>query len=784
MNKDIINLTSNKYIYNILENLEIEIDVEKCHSEIPIKELFQMAARENKMRSFLFVSKLLGKHIPIDPKDGIYAAMVLRETYRDFLNKKTLFIGFCETATGLAQSVFRNFEGDVSYIHTTRENIPDIEPVLEFHEEHSHAKNHKIYALDEGIIKDAEKIILVDDEITTGKTIINIINQINERYGNTDFSVFTLLDWRDENSIDTYKKLELKLGKPIKVHSLLKGKVKLNGNFDFSNKTPLNNQNNDLQKKPYIKLRNFCMEDILDRDKNEHLLIKNHIKETGRFGITIEENKKLEKKLEKIGDFLKNKRKYDKTLVLGTKEFMYIPMFTAAYMGENIKFQSTTISPIHPFDKDEYGAKSKIQFEDPCEEGQINYLYNIKNNEYEEVFIFLEREISNLKRISSMLIELQKLGIREVNIVYFLEKEKSFSSGSYEDNDIIFLLKDLSLIEMEKETTEREKAIQAGIHYSEMLPVEYSPSEEYLKLFHRSLEENKDKVALATAIVGEKIIKRNGKDIVLVSLARAGSPIGILIKKYIEEKFSYEVPHYSISIIRGKGLDKNAMKYILSRHPFKKIQFVDGWTGKGAISIELQKSCKELSEELNVELDSTLAVLSDTGGCSSLYGTREDFLIPSSCLNSTVSGLMSRTVHRKDLIGEDDFHGGKFYKELLEEDLSRYFIEEITSQFSKYKAIDPSFISEEESIHWHGMKSVKMIGETYGIKDTNLIKPGIGETTRVLLRRIPWKVLIKNPKNENLKHILLLAKERDVEVEIFDDMYYECCGIIKDLKGE
>lgn len=248
MNKDIINLTSNKYIYNILENLEIEIDVEKCHSEIPIKELFQMAARENKMRSFLFVSKLLGKHIPIDPKDGIYAAMVLRETYRDFLNKKTLFIGFCETATGLAQSVFRNFEGDVSYIHTTRENIPDIEPVLEFHEEHSHAKNHKIYALDEGIIKDAEKIILVDDEITTGKTIINIINQINERYGNTDFSVFTLLDWRDENSIDTYKKLELKLGKPIKVHSLLKGKVKLNGNFDFSNKTPLNNQNNDLQK--------------------------------------------------------------------------------------------------------------------------------------------------------------------------------------------------------------------------------------------------------------------------------------------------------------------------------------------------------------------------------------------------------------------------------------------------------------------------------------------------------------------------------------------------------
>ncbi|WP_305037295.1 RNA-binding protein, partial [Bacillus cereus group sp. BfR-BA-01441] len=64
------------------------------------------------------------------------------------------------------------------------------------------------------------------------------------------------------------------------------------------------------------------------------------------------------------------------------------------------------------------------------------------------------------------------------------------------------------------------------------------------------------------------------------------------------------------------------------------------------------------------------------------------------------------------------------------------------------------------------------------------IKPGVGETTRVLLRRIPWKILIRKQNNPDLKHILLLAKEKNAPIEIYENMAYSCCGLIKPLRKE
>lgn len=145
------------------------------------------------------------------------------------------------------------------------------------------------------------------------------------------------------------------------------------------------------------------------------------------------------------------------------------------------------------------------------------------------------------------------------------------------------------------------------------------------------------------------------------------------------------MPHYSISIIRDRGIDENAIKHILKSHPGREIQFVDGWTGKGAISIELTKACRKFHEAYGVPLDDTLAVLADPGYCTTLYGTREDFLIPSACLNSTVSGLVSRTVLNKSLIGPEDFHGAKYYSELEEADVSNLYLSAIAEEFPAIK---------------------------------------------------------------------------------------------------
>ncbi|MGM9925388.1 MAG: cysteine protease StiP family protein [Bacillus sp. (in: firmicutes)] len=358
--------------------------------------------------------------------------------------------------------------------------------------------------------------------------------------------------------------------------------------------------------------------------------------------------------------------------------------------------------------------------------------------------------------------------------------------GSYKQEDVIFLLRDISNLLLETNTEDREKLIQSGKHYSEMLPVEYKPNEDYVALFHQTLHRYAKRIAIAVGVVAEQIAQRNGLDnLVLASLARAGTPIGVLIKRYIQYRYQISIPHYSISIIRGRGIDETAIQYILNQHPDAKIQFVDGWTGKGAITLELQKACDAYNEAHGHVLDPALAVLADPGHCTDLFGTREDFLIPSACLNSTVSGLVSRTVLNYDFMDPDDFHGAKYYKELAYADVSNHYIDTIEAEFPSIGQTVQTNVTElkrqDLTPTWKGMKSIHLIGERFQVADVNFIKPGVGETSRVLLRRIPWKILINPRYSNDLTHILLLAKERNVPVEEFTGMSYSCCGIIKEL---
>lgn len=347
--------------------------------------------------------------------------------------------------------------------------------------------------------------------------------------------------------------------------------------------------------------------------------------------------------------------------------------------------------------------------------------------------------------------------------------------STYKPKDVEILLKDISGLVKPQSTQEREKLIQSGKHYSEMLPIEYEPSPEYLKTYYDALERFSKITADAVANVSNEIYFDKGKKVVLVSLARAGTSIGILIKHYIEKKFHCEIRHYTISIIRGIGIDKNAMNYILSRHNPETLQFVDGWTGKGAIQNQLFESKKFFPN-----VDFNLAVLSDPAHVAEKFGTREDFLIASSCLNSTISGLLSRTFLRGDIIGENDFHGAAFYSDLQDKDLTYQFINSVENKFD-FSKIPPQFkISERDN---GGLDEVHKIAEEFQISDINLIKPSIGETTRVLLRRLPQKILVHSLDDEkNLGHLYQLAKEKKVEVIEYPLKNYKACGLIRSLK--
>ncbi|MGW4482043.1 cysteine protease StiP family protein [Rhodococcus triatomae] len=357
--------------------------------------------------------------------------------------------------------------------------------------------------------------------------------------------------------------------------------------------------------------------------------------------------------------------------------------------------------------------------------------------------------------------------------------------GSYAPDEVTWLLKDLSDIDLEADLADRERSIQAGTaHYAESLPIEYQPDAAYQQLFTESLATSAPRLAQAVGAVTELLIAERGPDLTLVSLARAGTPVGILLRRWAHRFHRHTWPHYAVSIVRGRGIDTVALDHITARHDPQSVVFVDGWTGKGAIARELAAALTAYTEAGGPHLSDDLAVLADPGQCVRTYGTRDDFLIASACLNSTVSGLVSRTVLNDRHIGDHEFHGAKFYQELAAQDESNRLLDTVTAEFdTTYDAAVAAaqhIAGADRTPSWSGWASVDTVRRQYGISSVNFVKPGVGETTRVLLRRIPWKVLVRNADAPEHAHIRMLAAARGVPVDVVPDLAYSCMGLIKE----
>ncbi|MBN9112801.1 MAG: cysteine protease StiP family protein [Pseudonocardia sp.] len=349
--------------------------------------------------------------------------------------------------------------------------------------------------------------------------------------------------------------------------------------------------------------------------------------------------------------------------------------------------------------------------------------------------------------------------------------------GSYAPDEVGWLLTDLSGVELEAPTEEREEAIQSGgAHYAESLPQEFQPDPDYLALYRRALDGSALRLARAVATVTELVLAERGRDVVLVSLARAGTPVGVLLRRWAAHAHGLDLPHYAVSIVRGRGIDTVALDFLAAHHDPARVVFVDGWTGKGAISRELTAALDGHAAATGVRFDPDLAVLADPGRCARTFGTRDDWLVASACLNSTVSGLVSRTVLNPALLRPGDYHGAKFYRELAEADVSADFLDTVTAAFGQVGAVSPP---TDRTVDPDRTAEVARVGARYGVDDVNLVKPGVGETTRVLLRRVPWRVLVRaGAPAEDVAHVVLLAQRRGVPVEEVPGLPYNCVGLI------
>ncbi|MEZ8293426.1 cysteine protease StiP domain-containing protein [Vibrio splendidus] len=357
--------------------------------------------------------------------------------------------------------------------------------------------------------------------------------------------------------------------------------------------------------------------------------------------------------------------------------------------------------------------------------------------------------------------------------------------GSYPASDCLFLLKEIpqNFVEVD----DKERLIQSGeMHYSEMVSQEEAPSSDYMTIYRDLMDAHGDQIAMEVIQLAKEIVfNRLGygltpeQPLVLVSLLRAGTPIGVLLNRTLEMMGFHSI-HYSISIIRDRGIDDTALSYICENYQDESIVFIDGWTAKGVITRELKSTIGDFNRTHNTSVPDQLFVISDIGGSADVSVTAQDYAMPSCLLNSVISGLVSRSVLGKN---EQGLHGCVRYDHLQDHDVSNRFINQIMNGVPSWllSGVPEVNLDTPEVRQQRVVQFLVRIQSEFGVTDINRIKPGIAEATRVMLRRVPDVLLVQSMDDPSVRHLHQIAKEKAIEVIEYPDMPFGACGLIKDI---
>ncbi|MFJ9909056.1 phosphoribosyltransferase [Streptomyces sp. NPDC101152] len=826
-----------------------------------LTDLLGLALRRNPKRAHLLVSNVLGKHVPQSPSVVYGYGFALGRRVRELLGAEeageAVVLGYAETATGLGHSVADGV-GLAPYLHSTRRPVPGVAAAGGFEESHSHATSHLLLPEDPALLAGDGPLVLVDDEFSTGNTVLNTVRDLHERYPRRRYVVVALVDMRSASDVGRLESFGREIGARVDLVAAASGRVLLpEGVLEKGRELVARheegasssaaerglvaprggaaNRNSPAPPKrgvapTHLQGARGCVEsaataawarpatdnphpaDNRTRQTRPHgnitrveLNWPRGLPDGGRHGFTPGHRARLEAALPAMSARLAEALPptAHRVLVLGFEELMYTPLRLARELEQvvdaEVRYSTTTRSPVLAVDDPGYAIRSRITFpahDDPADGPGERYAYNVAGAGFDAVVAVVD-SAADTPRLHAPDGLLARLADHTPHVLLAVipsyvperpamlpEPLRGPAFSSYPPDEVGWLLQDLSDVTLEAPTEEREEAIQSGgAHYAESLPVEYQPSEQYQELFQAALETTAARLAQAVGAVTEIVLTERSPRPVLVSLARAGTPVGVLMRRWARFRHGLELPHYAVSIVRGRGIDANALRWLAAHHDPRDVVFVDGWTGKGAITRELADAVREFEESEGITgFDPEIAVLADPGSCVRTFGTRDDFLIPSACLNSTVSGLISRTVLRADLVGPHDFHGAKFYRELAGADVSSDFLDAVAARFPEVaESVDAQakeLLSGDREPTWEGWAAVERISEEYGIHDVNLVKPGVGETTRVLLRRVPWKILARAGAGADLDHVRLLAEQRGVPVEEVAELPYTCMGLI------
>lgn len=354
-----------------------------------------IAKRENNnKRKYLVVNRLQGKHIPVSGKTAFEVFDSLAEKLSDYIknNENILIVGFAETATAIGARIAVTL--NCSYMQTTREKIPDVE-YLFFTESHSHATEQKLIKNDiDSIIDSTDRIIFAEDEITTGNTIMKIIDIIEKLYPDkVKFSVASLLNGMSEEALERYRERNIGIHYLVKTNhdtytDIAEG-FKGKGEYIEKNTTPVD----------------FDVTEINDGYHNTRRLVngEDYEKSCEKLFSSILENTDL--------NGVKN------ILVLGTEEFMYPALYTAKRFEEKgiiALSHSTTRSPIVTSLEEDYPLQKRFELSSLYDDERKTFIYNLEK--YDRVIVITDSVSSSDIGMITLVNALKSVGNNNIKI--------------------------------------------------------------------------------------------------------------------------------------------------------------------------------------------------------------------------------------------------------------------------------------------------------------------------------------------------------------------------------
>ena len=319
------------------------------------QDLLGFAERINPKRAFLFVSKVLGRHIPVSPSIMRHAFTDLAELVPDDLPEPVLVIGMAETAVGLGAGVHQVLQQrypEAIYVTTTRHPVHGAPLLARFLEEHSHAQDQLLYGSPDAELQqqilNSKSIVLVDDEASTGKTFVNLIHALQQAGLNQISHVVTatLADWSSGIHIADLNCQSV---------ALMTGKWQWR---DAENPIQINMPKVDtVAFGAFATLAQPTWGRLPIQDSGAHI----------RLAVQPDE----------------------RILVLGSGEYVWSSFLLAEYLqqqGADVRFSAITRSPIAVG----HAIQSALAFSDNYGLGIQNFVYNINPQDYDRVLITVE----------------------------------------------------------------------------------------------------------------------------------------------------------------------------------------------------------------------------------------------------------------------------------------------------------------------------------------------------------------------------------------------------------